>query len=116
MERQAFHSHESGEESRLGFTEEVTLETKSHRRTYETRKEERLGEGLLCKGVWGKQCFCFTKPRALEGSKSEQQNRVNQAKRARQTRPVRLELVLGRVGSHRRPSAGMLAFLRKAHL
>lgn len=60
MERQAFHSRESGEESRLGFTEEVTLETESHRRTYETRKEERLGEGLLCKGVWGKQCFCFT--------------------------------------------------------
>jgi hypothetical protein len=112
----AFQSRESGEESQLGFTEEVTLETKSQRRIYETRKKETLGEGLVCKGIWGKQCFCFTKPRALGRSESEQQNKINQAKRARQTRPVRLELILGRVGSHRRPSAAMLAFLRKSHL
>lgn len=107
-------------EGREGFTEEVTFEAESQKRTYElpgqTRKEEMLGEGLVCQGLWGKKCFRFTKPRALGGTETEQQNRIDSAKRPRQAGPVSLELILGRVGSQGRPLAGMLAFLRKSHL
>lgn len=92
---------------REGFREEVTFELESQRRTYElpgqTGWKEMLKERLMCKSgqhVGKSGVSVSLKPRVLGGREPEQQNRIDQAMRARQTRLVRLELVLGRAGSH----------------
>lgn len=84
----------------------------------QTRKKEMLGEGLLRRGGRHAAKSRVSVSLSLGHLEEESQNgRVESIRlRARQTRSMRLELVLGRVGSHGRLLAGMLALLRKSHL
>lgn len=107
---------------REGFREVVTFELESQRRTYElpgqTGWKEMLKERLVCKSGqhMGKSGVSVSlKLRVLGARGPEQQNRVHRATRARQTRLVRSELILGEreaMGD----LASMLASLRKSHL